>query len=83
VLGKVSRPPPEKYAKWSGLELEARYWRLIGKSDVDLEDKFNDVSLANSHFYEKNDSTDLLPVLSFLVVALMFCPAAIQAQHFV
>jgi len=54
VLGKVSRPPPEKYAKWSGLELEARYWRLIGKSDVDLEDKFNDQSKPSILFDQRH-----------------------------
>jgi len=41
VWGTLTRPPPTNTAKWSGLELQADYWELIGHSPIDLEEKLN------------------------------------------
>lgn len=54
VLGTISRPPEGAYAKWSGFELQADFWQIIGKSDLDLETKFNKDSKVDVLFDQRH-----------------------------
>eukprot|EP01096_Ripella_sp_DP13-Kostka_P005514 TRINITY_DN1879_c0_g1_i3.p1 TRINITY_DN1879_c0_g1~~TRINITY_DN1879_c0_g1_i3.p1 ORF type:complete len:675 (+),score=354.65 TRINITY_DN1879_c0_g1_i3:32-2026(+) len=54
VLGTVAKPPEGAYAKWSGLELQAEYWEIVGASDGDLEDKFNKESNVSLLFDQRH-----------------------------
>jgi len=58
ILGTVEKPPEGAYAKWSGLELQAEYWEIVGISDADLEDKFNKVLFQSINLLFSLLSTD-------------------------